>query len=72
MKNVFWLLVGVAAGFVLAHQVNRSQQGRAFFAGIDAKAREFGEAVSEGYRQREAELRDALDDAGDAVRAVAD
>lgn len=63
MKNVFWLLVGVAAGFVIAHEVNQTKQGRQFFSNLDTKAREFGEAVSEGYRTREAELRDAIDDA---------
>jgi hypothetical protein len=62
MKNILWLLVGVAAGFAIAHQVNKTQEGRRFFADLDAKAREFGEAVSEGYRRREAELRDVLDD----------
>ncbi|MET0976021.1 MAG: hypothetical protein ABWX82_10170 [Leifsonia sp.] len=61
MKNVLWLIIGIAAGFALAHQVNKTQDGKQFFSAIDAKAREFGEAVSEGYRQREAELRDAID-----------
>ena len=60
MKNLLWLIVGVAAGFALAHQVNKTQEGKQFFSSIDARAREFGEAVSEGYRQREAELRDAI------------
>jgi hypothetical protein len=60
MKNVLWLIIGVAAGFALAHQVNKTQEGKQFFSTIDARAREFGEAVSEGYRQREAELRDAI------------
>ena len=63
MKNVLWLLIGIGAGFVIAHQVNRTQQGRAFFADLDTKAREFGEAVSDGYHRREAELRDAIDGA---------
>jgi len=62
MKNFIWLVVGVAAGFVVAHEVNKTQQGKQFFSDLDAKAREFGEAMSDGYRQREAELRAALGD----------
>lgn len=80
MKNFVWLVVGVAAGFVVAHEVNKSQQGKQFFTDLDAKAREFGEAISDGYRQREAELHAALgatdgtgdvaaDSDGDAARA---
>ncbi|MET0783629.1 MAG: hypothetical protein ABWY53_04815 [Leifsonia flava] len=56
-----WLIIGIAAGFAVAHQVNKTQEGKQFFSTIDARAREFGEAVSEGYRRREAELRDAID-----------
>jgi len=63
MKNFIWLVIGVAAGFVVAHNLNKTQQGKQFFAELDAKAREFGEAISDGYRQREAELRSALGDA---------
>ena len=64
MKNFIWLVIGVAGGFLVAHNLNKTQQGKQFFAELDAKAREFGEAISDGYRQREAELRAALGDAG--------
>ncbi|TFD21254.1 hypothetical protein [Cryobacterium sp. TMS1-13-1] len=67
MKNVIWLVIGVAAGFVVAHEVNKTQQGKQFFTELDTKAREFGEAISEGYRQREAELHAALGEVADAV-----
>lgn len=59
MKSILWFAVGVATGFAVAHQVNRTAQGREFFAGLDAKARAFGQAVAEGYHAREAELRAA-------------
>jgi hypothetical protein len=59
VKSILWFTVGVAAGFAVAHQVNRTAQGREFFAGLDAKARAFGRAVAEGYHAREAELRAA-------------
>ncbi|GAB3578841.1 MULTISPECIES: hypothetical protein [unclassified Leifsonia] len=61
MKSFLWLVVGVAIGFVVAHKVNETPQGRQFFSSIDKKARDFGEAVSDGYRQREAEIRSAID-----------
>jgi hypothetical protein len=69
MKTVIWFVVGVGAGFVVAHEVNKTRQGKAFFRDLDAKAREFGEAISEGYHQREAELRAAI---GGAAADAAD
>ncbi len=67
MKNLLWLIVGVGIGFYAAHRVNQTPQGRAFFEDVDSKAREFGDAVVEGYRTREAELRAALEDAGETI-----
>lgn len=61
MKSFLWLVVGVALGFIVAHRVNETPQGREFFGSLDKKARNFGEAVSEGYRRREAEIRSAID-----------
>lgn len=60
MKKFVWLVIGIGIGFVLAHEANKTSQGKAFFSDLDQKAREFGEAISDGYRQREAELRAAL------------
>ena len=59
MKSIVWFAVGVAAGFVAAHQVNQTKQGREFISSIDAKARAFGKAIAEGYHERDAELRAA-------------
>ncbi len=61
MKNVLWLVVGIGAGFVAAHQVNRTEAGRAFFQELDARIQEFNAAVASGYRSRDAELRGASD-----------
>jgi len=60
MKSFLWLLIGVAIGFAVAHKVNETAKGREFFTSMDRKARDFGEAVSDGYRQREAEIRSAI------------
>ncbi len=67
MKSALFLVIGVAIGFVVAHQVAKTPQGKAFFDDVDAKAREFGSAVVDGYKAREAELRAAVADAEDAL-----
>lgn len=68
MKSILWFIVGVATGFVVAHQVNQTKQGRDFFSSVDAKARAFGNAIAEGYHERDAELRRAAE-AADAAPA---
>jgi hypothetical protein len=67
MSRILWLIVGVGVGFVAAHQVSKTPEGRKFFDDVDAKAREFGSAVVDGYKAREAELRAAVADAEDAI-----
>jgi hypothetical protein len=67
MKNIVLLLVGVAVGFVVAHQVAKTPEGKRFFEDVDAKAREFGGAVVDGYKAREAELRAAVAEAEDVI-----
>ena len=67
MKNIVWLIVGVTVGFVAAHQVSKTPQGKQFFDDVDEKAREFGSAVVDGYKQREAELRAAVAEAEDTI-----
>ncbi|GAA4193398.1 hypothetical protein GCM10022288_27170 [Gryllotalpicola kribbensis] len=61
MKTFLALAFGVVLGFVAAHQFNRTEQGQRFFHDLDAKAREFGAAVADGYHAREAELRSPED-----------
>lgn len=67
MKNAILLVVGVAVGFVVAHQVARTPEGKRFFEDVDSKAREFGSAVVDGYKAREAELRAAVAEAEDVI-----
>jgi len=62
MKNVLWLIVGVGVGFIAAHQIAKTPQGKQFFDDVNAKAHDFGDAVVDGYKQREAELRAAVAD----------
>jgi hypothetical protein len=67
VKKFLLLAVGVGIGFAAAHQYSKTPQGRQFFDDVDAKAREFGSAVVDGYKAREAELRAAASDAHDAA-----
>ena len=67
MKGVLLLAVGVAIGFVVAHQVAKTPEGKQFFEDVDSKAREFGNAVIDGYKAREAELRAAVAEAEDVI-----
>lgn len=62
MKNVLWLIVGVGVGFVAAHQIAKTPQGKQFFDDVNGKAHDFGTAIVDGYKQREAELRAVVSD----------
>ncbi|MBX3099857.1 MAG: hypothetical protein KF761_09770 [Salinibacterium sp.] len=67
MKGILLLAAGVVAGFVVAHQVSKTPEGKKFFDDVDSKAKEFGSAVVDGYKAREAELRAAVAEAEDVI-----
>ncbi len=71
MKSVLWLIAGVAVGFAAAHIIARTEAGERFFSEVDAKAQEFGSAVIDGYKAREAELRAAVAEAEDVIADLA-
>ena len=52
MKGGVLFVVGIAVGFVAAHQVAKTPEGKQFFSDVDTKAREFTSAVVDGYRER--------------------
>jgi hypothetical protein len=66
MKGLLLLATGIGIGFIAAHQVAKTPQGKQFFDEVDTRAREFGGALVDGYKQREAELRQAVANADDA------
>ncbi|KAB1644063.1 Na+ dependent nucleoside transporter N-terminal domain-containing protein [Gulosibacter chungangensis] len=43
---------GIVAGFVLAHFINSTQKGQAFFAQVNDRIDEVKGAVQQGYRAR--------------------
>jgi hypothetical protein len=67
MKKILWLIAGVGIGFVVAHQFNQTTSGKQFFTEFDKRTKEFSDSLIDGYREREAELRSAIADAGDKV-----
>ena len=67
MKSALLVVVGIGFGFVAAHFVSKTPQGKQLFDEIDSVSREFGNAVVGAYREREAELRAAVAEAEDAI-----
>jgi hypothetical protein len=70
MNKIMWLVLGVALGFVVAHQVNKTSEGKRFFSDIDKRTKGFTESVVDGYRERESELRAVLSDSDDAPNST--
>jgi hypothetical protein len=68
MKNVLLVIVGVGVGFVVAHQVANTTKGKQFFDDVNRKTHDFGDAIVDGYKQREAELRAAVGDIADDAK----
>lgn len=50
MGRFITALVGVVAGFVLAHVVNQTPEGRAFFGRVRATLASFVEGFKQSYR----------------------
>jgi len=71
LKALGWVTLGTAIGFVVAHQVSRTERGQQFFAEVDKRAKEFGNSVVEGYKAREAELRAAVAEAEEVIADLA-
>lgn len=63
MRKFTWLLAGVGIGFVAAHFVSQSPEGKKFFDRVNQGAREFNDALHEGYRQGGEELLDEVEEA---------
>ena len=55
MRKLMWLLSGVALGFVAAHFVNQTTEGRRFFDRVGRGVDELGRAFAAGYREADAD-----------------
>ena len=56
MKKLIWFASGIAAGLFAAKQLRENPQAQELVDDAAKRAKEFGAAVSEGFREREAEL----------------
>ncbi|WP_296193026.1 hypothetical protein [uncultured Microbacterium sp.] len=56
MKSLFWFVLGIAGGFIVAHFVDKSAAGHDALEQIDARIAEFTDRLSDAYRVQEAKL----------------
>lgn len=56
MKKFIWFVGGIAAGLFAAKQLRENPQAQEIVDDATKRAKEFGAAVSEGFREREAEI----------------
>lgn len=59
MKKFIWFVGGIAAGMFAAKQLRENPQAQELVDDAAKRAKDFGAAVSEGFREREAELASA-------------
>jgi hypothetical protein len=71
MKNLFWFVLGIAGGFVVAHLVNKDPRGHEILADVDARVSEFTDRIGDAYREQEARFSGLVDDVKDAAKAAA-
>ncbi|QYM76071.1 hypothetical protein [Leucobacter luti] len=73
MRKLLWLLNGAVLGFVAAHFVNQTPEGRRFFDRVNRGVNEFSRAFTTGY-EAEADADDAAlaDDVESALRELRD
>jgi hypothetical protein len=57
VKKLLFLAIGVAIGIFAARRLEETEKGKTFFDSVDARGREFTEAVKDGYQARDRELR---------------
>ncbi|MEN9713404.1 MAG: hypothetical protein RLZZ164_68 [Actinomycetota bacterium] len=56
MKKIFWFATGIAAGLAMAKRIAEDPKAQALVDDAAKRARDFGSAVSEGFKERETEL----------------
>jgi hypothetical protein len=72
VQKLKWLFSGVAIGFLAAHFVNQTTEGRRFFDRIGQAGREFSDAVVNGYRDGESVVDATWGDVEDALEGLRD
>lgn len=68
MKKLLWFVLGIGAGFIAAHFMNRDPRGHVLLSELDARISEFTDRMGDAFRAEEARLaEDGLPAASDAV-----
>lgn len=70
MRRLWWVTVGVVIGFVAAHLVNRTPEGKALFERVNRGVDEFGKAFHDGYVDEEAQAAGLADEVEAALRRL--
>ena len=56
MKKLIWFVAGIAIGTLAVRQLEDNPKAKEFVKEAKERAKDFGAAVSEGFREREAEI----------------
>jgi len=56
MKKLLWFITGVSLGVIAANQLKENPKAQELASDVSRRAKEFGAAVADGYRERSAEL----------------
>ena len=56
MKKLIWFAAGIAIGTLAVKQLEENPKAQEFVKEARDRAKDFGAAVSEGFREREAEI----------------
>jgi hypothetical protein len=56
MKRLLWFIAGIAVGAVAAKQVEQNPQAKKAYEEAKLSLQEFGDAVLDGFQEREGEL----------------
>lgn len=56
MSKIGWFVIGITLGAVAANQLRDNPAAREWADDVTDSAKEFGSAVAEGFREREAEI----------------
>ena len=59
MKKLLWFITGVSVGVLAVNQLKENPKAQDLANDVARRAKEFGAAVSEGFREREAEIASA-------------
>ena len=56
MNKLIWFIAGVSIGVLTAQQLRENPKAKELASDVTRRAKEFGAAVSDGFREREAEI----------------